>query len=177
MYLIKKIPKLDAVASVYAVIVVMLYYPTINRFFWNLPSWKLFMSIGDFISMYSYAVTVNFLESLLTLIALLGLSVLLPQKWFYDHFVSRGVSLVIFILGFFLYLSSKMLPGEPFPLGLIRHAPLFFVVISALVFLIDQFVFLRKVMEDISDRLVIFLYISIPVSVGGLVVVFVRNVF
>ena len=176
MNISRKIPRLDDVAPVYAVIVIMLYYPTIIRFFWKFPSWILFSSLGDIFSIYAYMVTVNFLESLLVLVSVLGLCIVLPQKWFYDRFVSRGISLVVLTLGFFIYLGSRMDLDMIFPWPLVRLLPLIFVIIILLVFLIDKVGFLRKVLTEMASHLTVFLYISIPISIISLLVVLARNV-
>ena len=161
---------------VYAVIVVMLYYPTILRFFWKLPSWLLFSSLGDLFSIYCYMVTINFLESLLALLSVLGLCMILPRKWFYDYFISRGVLLTVLTLAFFIYLGSKMQPEMPFPWGLVRQTPLFLLLIILLVFILDQIAFLRKILEELANRFIVFLYILVPISILATIVVLVRNV-
>ena len=51
-----------------------------------------------------------------------------------------------------------------------------FLLIFVLVFLLDRITFLGKIIEDISDRFVVFLYISIPVSAVSFLVVLVRNI-
>jgi len=174
--LFKKIPRLSDIAAVYAVIVVMIYYPTINRFFWKFPSWILFSTLGDLFSIYSYMVLVNFLESLLVLGSVLMLCIVLPRKWFYDQFLSKSVLLVVFTLSYFLYLGSQM-QSEIFPWALVRMSPYVFLAIVFLVFLLDRVNFLRKFLAMMADRFTVFLYISIPISVLSVLVVLVRNLF
>lgn len=177
MNIFKKIPKSEDIASVYAVIVIMIYFPTINIFFWKFPSWILSSTLGDIFAIYSYMVTINFLESLLVFVALLVLCIVLPRKWFYDHFVSRGASLVILTLGFFIYLGRSMQPGMLFPWNLIHQLPLISLLIVMLVFLLDKISFLQKILKETANRFIVFLYISIPISILSLLVVVVRNVF
>lgn len=154
----------------------MLYYPTIIRFFWKLPSWLLFSSSGDLFNIFCYMVTINFLESLLVLLSVLALCIILPRKWFYDHFISRGALLTILTLAFFIYLGSKMRPEMPFPWSLVRQTPLFILLIILLVFILDQIVFFRKILEETANRFVVFLYILVPISIFSAIVVLVRNV-
>jgi hypothetical protein len=174
--IIKKIPKLKTIAPVYAVIVVMLYYPTIIRFFWKTPSWLLFSPLGDLFSIYCYMVAINFLESLLVLLGVLVLCVILPKKWFYDYFISKGILLTVLTLAFFMYLGNKMQPEMPFPWGLVRQTPWFILLIILLVFILDQIAFLRKFLEATANRFVVFLYILIPISILAAIVVLVRNI-
>jgi len=173
---IKKIPKLEEIAPVYAVIVMMIYPWTLTRFFWKLSSWILFASVGDLAALFAYMVVVNLLESILVLLVPLAMSVVLPQRWFYDRFKTRSISLVLFGLGFLVYLDKNLHADAPFPLALVRWIPMAAIAILGLVFLVDQVGFLRRVLDGLANRLTIFLYISIPVSVIALLVVLIRNI-
>src|SRR5687767_1339992 len=106
--IVNKIPKLEEIAPVYAVIVMMVYPWTLTRYFWKLSSWILFASVGDLAVFLAYMLVVNLLESILVLLVPLAMSVILPREWFYDHFKTRGVALVLFGLGFLIYLNRNM---------------------------------------------------------------------
>lgn len=175
--IIEKIPKLEEIAPVYAVIVMMIYPWTLTRYFWKLSSWILFASVGDLAALFAYMVVINLLESILVLLVPLAMSVVLPQRWFYDRFKTRSISLVLFGLGFLIYLNRNLHADAPFPLTLVRWIPLAAVAILVLVFLVDQVGFLRKVLEEVANRLTVFLYISIPISAVSLLVILLRNVF
>jgi hypothetical protein len=75
-----------------------------------------------------------------------------------------------------MYVASHIDADEPFPYALFRWAPLVFLLIPVLVFFLDRIAFLRRILEELSDRFVVFLFISIPVSVVSLFVVLVRNI-
>ena len=172
----EKIPKLEEIAPVYAVIVMMIYPWTLTRYFWKLSSWILFASVGDLAAFFAYMVVVNLLESILILLVPLAMSIVLPGKWFYDRFKTRSVALVLFGLGYLIYLNKNLHADSPFPLTLVRWIPVSGVAILVLVFLVDQVGFLRRVLDELANRLTIFLYISIPVSVIALLVVLIRNI-
>jgi len=174
--IVKKIPKLEEIAPVYAVIVMLIYPWTLTRFFWKLSSWILFASVGDLAALFAYMVVVNLLESILVLLVPLVMSIILPHKWFYDRFKTRSISLVLFGLGFLVYLNRNLHADSPFPLTLVRSFPIAAVGILMLVFLVDQVGFLRRVLDELANRLTIFLYISIPVSLIALLIVLVRNI-
>jgi len=177
--ILEKIPQVKEIAPVYAVSVAILYTWALLHFFWRLPSWMLFSSMSDLTVIFFYMVTINFLESILLLFPPLVLSVVLPRKWFYDKFISRGISLIISILLFFIFLNNRIQADSPFPLELVRlrSLPFILMVILAFAFLMDQIGFLRKILMELADRLVVFLYISIPVSIVALLVVLIRNIF
>jgi hypothetical protein len=175
--MIEKIPKLEDIAPVYAVIVMMIYPWTLSRFFWKLSSWILFASVGDLAALFAYMVVVNLLESIVVLLVPILMSIILPQKWFYDRFRTRSISLVLFGLGYLIYLDKKLYADSPFPLTLVRWIPLAVILIVVLVFLVDRVGFFRKVLDELANRLTVFLYISIPISVISLLAILIRNVF
>jgi hypothetical protein len=172
----EKIPKLQDIAPVYAVIVMMIYPWTLTRYFWKLSSWILFASVGDLATFFAYMLVVNLLESILILFVPLVMSIILPKKWFYDRFKTRSVALVLFGLGFLIYLNKNLHADAPFPLALVRWIPIALVAILVLVFLVDQVDFLRQALEEVANRLTVFLYISIPISAIALLVVLIRNI-
>ena len=172
----EKIPKLEEIAPVYAVIVMMIYPWTLTRYFWKLSSWILFASVGDLVALFAYMVVVNLLESIVVLLVPILMSIILPQKWFYDRFRTRSISLMVFGLGYLIYLDKKLYADSPFPLTLVRWIPMAVIVIIVLVFLVDRVGLLRRVLDELANRLTIFLYISIPVSVIALLVVLIRNI-
>ena len=176
MSIIEKIPKLEEIAPVYAVIVMMIYPWTLTRFFWKLSSWILFVSVGDLAAFFAYMVFVNLLESILVLLVPLAMSIILPRKWFYDRFKTRSISLVLFGLGYLIYLNKNLHANSPFPLTLVRWIPMVVVAILVLVFLVDQVGFFRRVLEELANRLTVFLYISIPISAISLLVILIRNI-
>ena len=172
----KRIPNLEQITRIYAVAVVMIYPWSISRFFWRLPSWLYFSSVSDIAATFAYMTVVNLLESLLVLLAPLFLSVVLPQNWFYDHFVTKGTLLVLFGLGYLMYFANHLQYQTPFPVQLFTWTPVIAIAILILVFLIGQFRFLDRILDEVTNRLLIFLYISIPVSLLSFVVVLIRNV-
>jgi hypothetical protein len=174
--IVNKIPKLEEIVPVYAVIVMMIYPWTLARFFWKLASWILFASVGDLAMFFAYMVVVNLMESIVVLLVPILMSILLPQSWFYDRFKTRSVALVLSGVGFLIYLSKNLHADAPFPLTLVRWMPMAVVTILVLVFLVDRVGFLRKLLEEVANRLTIFLYISIPISAIALLVVLIRNI-
>lgn len=176
MNFVKRIPSAEQITRVYAVIVVIIYPWSISRFLWRLPSWLYFSAIGEIATTFAYMIVVNLIESLLVLLAPLFLSVMLPKKWFYDRFITKGTLLVLLGLGYLMYFDNHLHYQAPFPVELVAWTPAIALAILSLAFLIDWLGFLDKVLDDISNRLLIFLYISIPISLVSLLVVFIRNI-
>ena len=177
MNLLKRIPGWQQIAPVYAVIVVMLYTWSLVLFFWRLPSFLYYSTLGEAAVIFSYMVVVDLLESLLVLFILLAIAFILPQKWFYNKFVTIGSSLVILSLAWLMF-SNEIFVTQVFSLkqllqkGLIVGLPIL-VITCAIVRIkpLDRFV------SEFSNRCVIFLYIWGVLDVLAVLTVLVRNVF
>ncbi len=120
---------------------------------------------------------VNLIESALVLLAPVLLSVILPKKWFFERFITKGALLLSLGLGYVMYFDNHLNYQSPFPLTLVYQTPIILAAIIVLVFLVDWLGILDKILIDLSDRLIVFLYISIPVSLISFLVVLIRNIF
>lgn len=173
---VNKFPRIEQIAAVYAVIVMLVYPWTITRYFWKMSSWVLYSSMGDLAIYFAYMVALNFLESLIILLAPLTLNMILPRAWFYDRFVSRSVSLVVLGLGYLIFLNRNMYADDSFPWNLVRIIPFVLVAVLGLVYALDRVAFIRRLWEELANRALVFLYISIPLSLISALVVLIRNI-
>jgi hypothetical protein len=161
---------------VYAVVVVIIYPWSLLQFFDKLPSWLYYSSAGEIAVIFAYMVVVNLIESLLVLLAPILMSIVLPRNWFYERFVTRGTLFVLSGFSYLIFFNTHLNTLDPFPLKMVYWTPVIVLVILALVFLIDWLGFLDKILNGLADRLTIFVYISIPVSIVSLLVVVFRNI-
>jgi hypothetical protein len=168
---------LDQIGPVYAVIVAMIYPWSLLRFFWRVPSWLYFSSLNEMAVIYAYTAVVNLVESLFVLLGILALSLVLPKRWFRERFVSKGGMLASLGLGYLMYFNKQLDPELPFPYDLAVWTPATLLGILVLVFLLDRVTVLARLVEGLADRLVVFLYISLPVSGVALMTVLIRNIF
>jgi len=172
-----KFPDLEQLAKVYSVIVAMIYPWSMLRFFWRLSSWLYFSTLTDIAFVFNYMVVVNLLESLFVLIWPVLMSLFLPAKWFYKDFVSKGSIMVLLGLGYFMYFADHLNSQAPFPLDLVYIAPFVGILILILVFLLGSIRVVNDLVSEVTNRLIIFLYISIPVSILSVLIVLARNIF
>ncbi|MBL8102212.1 MAG: hypothetical protein JNM02_06765 [Anaerolineales bacterium] len=177
MNFVRKFPKLEQIAPVYAVAVVMIYAWSLSRFFWRFPSWLYYSSAGEIAVIFAYMMVVNLIESVLVLLVPIFMSVILPKRWFYEKFVTKGALLTALSLGYLMYFDNHLHYQNPFPLELVYRTPFILAGILITVFLVDWIGVLDKILTELSDRLIVFLYISIPVSLISLLVILVRNIF
>jgi len=175
--LFQKLPGAEQSAQVFAVIALINYSWAILRFFYRFPSWLYYSSAGEVGVFFTYVMVVNLLESALLLAFCFLASVILPQGWFYERFVSRSVSLAVPGLGYLMYVNYNFPSAYSYPLASYTHALTVFIVIALLAILIDGIAFLRNLLEAFANRAVVFLYLIAPVSAVALLVVLFRNIF
>lgn len=175
MALFNRLPKVSKIAPVYALTVLPVYGWTILWFFWRLPSWLFFTNIGEILGIFAYAMALNLLESLCVVLIPVLLSVALPQKWFYDRFVARGAALVLLLLGYAMFFTARLQYEDGYPKSLLLWSVLALCMIALLVYLVGKIPIACKLLEALSDRAIVFLYLFIPISLISLLVVIFRN--
>lgn len=175
MNFFKKIPARDQVIPVYAVIVTMIYSWSIVFFFWRLPSLLYYSTVGEIGVMFAYMITADFLDSLIILLPLILLCLLLPEKWFFSRFSTKGVFLSALILGS-IFAYGQYYRAESLSL-LLQKTLLAGLVFLILTFLLDEIQFMRRLFEGIANRTVVFLYIFLPITAISVLTVLLRNLF
>jgi len=169
-----RIPKAAQIAALYALIVFTLYSWTLLWFFWRVPGWLYYLSIGEILTTLAYSLATNFFESLVVLALPVFLAVILPKKWFYDVFVARGAALILPGLGYMMYVAFQFQSKLDYPSEVLNWYPVVLAAIVLLAFLVGQVRFLCKVIETLGDLAVVFLYLSIPASLFSILVILIR---
>ncbi len=175
--LLKRLPESQAVLQVYAVIAVMFSGWTIYSFLHKLPSWLLTLNAGEIFTVFSYAMVINLIESLIILLLLLVVCIVLPARLLRDHFAIRGTILSLGSIGSLmvvLLLLNKFGIG-----GSDRFWMGFLAVILLTTFLLafsSKIPFLQSAILWLSDRLTVFLFILIPLFVILFAYVIFRNI-
>ena len=178
--MLERLPKSQAILQVYAVIAVMLSAWTITAFLWKLRAWLLVLNLGEILTVFSYAMVTNLIESLIVLFLLLLVCILLPPRLFRDEFAARGVILSAGLIGsLMLYLKLYMIFGLDSAIRLLIAPFVLLLVMAFLLAFSSKFRFVSTIQSIflwISDRLVVFLYILIPLYVIVFVYVLFRNI-
>ena len=177
MAIFRKLPGWNQILPVYAVIVLILYTWTILWFFWKIPSWLLFMNLGELLSAFSFAMLTNLLESLVALILVLLPALLLPTRWFSDAFTARGTILAAASLGWLMLVAQQFQIKADYPSALIQWSPLVLAAIFILSVLAGMHPGVRKLIASLADRLTVFLFVSVPLSLLALIYVGIDAIF
>lgn len=180
-YIAKRLPPLSNILSVYAVIVFFVYSWTLLVSFYRFPSWILYLTIGQILTIYAYNFSTNFLESVFVLAAILLLdwTVFFPLKE-KNEFRARSIAVTVFLLasamGRLLLFqdyenASAFVEGELWWWGI--------TILAALpgAALLSKIHLIRSALENFAERVIIFLYIYLPISFIALLAVGIRNLF
>jgi hypothetical protein len=170
----KKIPPLPEILALYATIVFLIYGWASITFFWKVPSWLYFLSLGEIAAILSYTFASSLLECTIILLIFLLASLVLPSSWLYNKFAVRG-SLIVYALTFWVVLftlnSLIQLPTTSdvttFGIGVL--------VTSALAMIVaERISFVERLVTTLGNRLTIFLYLWLPLSLIGILVIIFR---
>ncbi|RJP51072.1 MAG: hypothetical protein C4583_09785 [Anaerolineaceae bacterium] len=173
-----RLPALDAILPVFAVISFLVYGWTLVVFLWKVPSWMMFLTFGEILSVFAYSMTSAFLESLAALAILLLASMLLPARWMREVFVTRGSVAALFGLGsIMLYMYRLSVTGYAVLHDLFPWTWIALALSLLLTFLAPRLRFVIRSVAWISDRLIVFLFLLLPISLVSVIVVIVRNLF
>jgi len=173
----KRLPEFQSIVQVYAVIAVMLAGWTITAFLWKLSAWLLLLTLGEVFTIFAYAMAANFLESIIIMLLLLTACIVLPASVLRDQFVARGSILSIGLVGsLMVFVGSLMQFGIERGL-LLLIAPLFVLILMAfLLQRVSKLHRIRSIAVSFSDRVVVFLYLLVPLFAVASIYVILRNV-
>jgi len=175
-----RFPDTQSILGVYAVIVTLIYSWTLITSFYKVPSWLFYLTLGQISSMYAYFFLINLVESIFILAAvlLLEFTIFLPLKN-RDEFQSRSILIVFAVLvssmaRLLLYKSFEA--SGAFVSGELTWWVLTFLLGLLSAIFIPKIKKLRDIIDNIAERLIVLLYIYIPLSLISLIVVLARNI-
>lgn len=175
-----RLPEKRNIVTVFAVAMFLVYSWTLFTSFWKLPSWLFFLQVGEILSIYAYAFVVNLLESILLLIVVLLPAFFLPRRWWRETFISRAVALLLIVLGSAaLHMSLYRTPDTRavFIGGQLAWWIGTALIAVILIWIVGSVTWIRRGVENMADRFVVFLYIYLPLSVLAVLVIFMRIFF
>lgn len=173
-----RFPPFASILPVFAVISFLVYGWTLVIFFWKLPSWLMFLTLDEILVNLAYAMTAALLESLVFLALLLLLYIVLPVAMMKDVFVTRGsVAALIGLGSIMLYMYRFSEIGYSFLDKLILWTLSSLALTLLLAFLAPRFQLIVRLAAWISDRVIVLLYLFIPISALSALTVIYRNLF
>lgn len=172
----KRLPTFPDILRVTSLIATFLYGWTTVAWMWLLPSWLLSLTIGEILSIFAYAMFNALLESLFFLVCLLLIAFALPPRFLRDDFIVRASWLTIGMLGSMLIFFVCFNTIASFPAQYVTFWSIATILLAALLsFLSVRLPWMRTAALWISDRLLVFLFLFVPITVVSLITVLIRN--
>lgn len=174
----ERLPTRRELLLVFAACAFPVYTWTIVAFLQKLPSWLLFLGTWQLLGALAYTQLSAFVESVLLLLAAVGLALLLPRRLFSDKFVAQGgmVALVTGAWAIALQLNEKTVVRSFTLTTILAWIALLLVPMALLYLLIHLSTRVQRVVESVVDCPVVLLYAYLPLTVVGIIIVAVRNV-
>lgn len=171
------VPQPREIIPVYATLVFFLYTWMLMHFFWKVPSWLYFLSVGEILNLLAYSLFVNLIESIVFTLFIVGICLLIPAKLLHGKFVACAGVLGFLLL---LWIAAFDLMSAWIVLSKVQIlAWLLCVILSVALFMffVIRFPSLQKIVTNICDRFIVFLYLAIPLSLLGGCVFFAQFLF
>ncbi|MEW5938620.1 MAG: hypothetical protein AB1750_03060 [Chloroflexota bacterium] len=172
-----RLPPPGEIVPVYALVAFALYGWTLFHFVWKVPSWLYFLGVGEVLILLARAIFTNLLESVAFTALILGLCIFLPAKFLRNRFVLRGGALAVALLAWIAYfdiIASLIVPPVSILIG---WTALVLVTVPMLVYLAGRFSVVERFLLWLGDRLIVFLYLTIPLGLLSGGIIFFRFVF
>ncbi len=164
---------------VFAVVSLVLYGWTFISDFWRLNSWRMNLTAWEIFSLFSYSMVLSFLEAALIMAVLLALSLVFPSKLWKERFLVRGsITALCLLLSMILQLKLREAGVQ---VGILQSLGQWWLVTCILTVLLVVFLpryrVVEKMMYELTDRAIVFLYLFLPLTGIGLVILIARVLF
>jgi len=150
------------------------YTWSILMFLRELPAWLLYLSAWDIIGVFAYAQVFALLESATILLGLVLLGAILPARSLRDKFVAQGSIAVFLASGWAIASHIQIIPVGPSE-GFFLGAVLCLASIGGFYVLIYRYKRVEEALNSFAERLLVLLYVYVPVSFLSVIIVILRN--
>lgn len=89
-FILRRLPNFSAIVLGYAVVTFPIFSWTTVSWFWKLPYWLNFLTTGEIVAVFSYAMATAFFETFIVIRFLVLLCLIFPPRIFREAFVARG---------------------------------------------------------------------------------------
>jgi hypothetical protein len=177
---LSRFPDKKSIVNVFATSAFIVYGWTIISSFWKIPSWMYYLKTSEIIAAYAYSFLMNFLESSLLTLSLIFLGFILSGILWKGYFSAASVVVLIVSVGsalLHMHLYEDPNLRADFLDSQLRWWLTTFFIAFVVSTICVRVPWLRKILDILADRFVVFLYIYIPLTLFSLVIALARTVF
>lgn len=175
----RKLPSRRESTLLLAACVLPVYGWSIFIYFWEVPGWEKYLSAWDIANILAYVLALALLESLLLFSVLVLLRVILPTRLVRDRFVAKATMFVGMNVLWAMFLHLTILSGQILTWTVGRYALCVAVYLTSMFFswaFVHFSEFLAARIEDLVDRMTVFIYLYVPLGVFSILTVVARKI-
>ena len=161
--------------AVLAVAVFVCFSWTIIGFFNKLSSFILYFTPGEIANIFAFMMAFALLESLVVTGLLILLSAILPSKWLKEGFAFKGFVVLLVVAATAILFQKALRDYFPPLQTLLTFSILPLLLIALLVWFVHSQPKAQNILLNVQDRILIMLFIYLPIGVIGLLVVMARD--
>jgi hypothetical protein len=172
----ERLPAKRELVLVFAACAFPIYSWAIFQFLDRMTGWLYYLSLWEVLSILAYALTFALFETVVIFVGLTLLAWALPAPLFRRDFVAVGMVAIILAStsAIFVHYQEQALRGLSRPL-LLGIALVLGVVALGIYMWVRRSERVAAIFRDLTERLSLFLYIYVPLSLVSIVVVVMRN--
>jgi hypothetical protein len=171
----KRFPHRSEVIAVFGVAVFMCFTWTMIGFFNKLSSFILYFTLGEIANIFAFMMAFALLESLVAAGLLLLLSVVLPSSWLKEGFAFKGFVILLVATLTAILFQKALRDYFPSLQMLLSYSVLPLLAIALLLWVVHSRPKIQNILLSVQDRILIMLFIYVPIGVLGLMVVMAHN--
>ncbi len=173
----KRIPESNEMLIALGMALFVVHSWSLRMFFFRVPSFLLYMGVGQILAVLAYMMAFALLESLFVTLILILVSAILPLKWLRDGLGYKSF-IIILVAAVASYLIQREIESTyPGIKTLLLWAAETGTPMIALLLLAGFFKPVRKVFQFLSEQVSVMVFIYLPIGVISLVVVIFRLIF
>jgi hypothetical protein len=144
-------------------------------FFNKLSSFILYFTLAEIAEIFAFMMAFSLLESSLATLVIVLLSALFPSRWLKDGFAVKGFIILIVASATAILLQHSLTDHFPSALILLTSSVGPILLIALLIMIVRSVPRLQSILVNIQDRILIMLFIYVPIGLFSLMVVIYRN--
>jgi len=170
-----RFPKRGDLLAVFGVVVFASYSWSLLGFFNKLSSFLLRFTLSEIGDIFAFMMAFTLLESLAVTAVLVLLAAALPSAWLRDGFAIKGFVIVLIATATSILFQRSLEDDYPSTLLLAAVTLIPLILTVALFAVLRSMPKVRSILASIQDRILIMLFIYLPMGLISLVVVMYRN--
>jgi len=170
-----RFPKRSDMLAVFGVVVFVSYSWSLLGFLNKLSSFLLHFTLGEISNIFTFMMAFTLVESLAVTSVLVLLAAVLPSSWLRDGFALKGFVIVLIATATSILFQRSLEDDYPSTLLLVAVTLVPVVGTVAVLAVLRSMPKVRNILANIQDRILIMLFIYVPIGLLSLAVVMYRN--